>query len=338
LIPVSEIGIVIQGPIQSFGRVLTDLAHRAYDCTDDVKKMIRESIEVGVTPIVSTWSDQKLESFSENEKNFIFQISFPQASLSNSLFNDWNKNSKYRQYYSTLIGLQKLKSSNCKYVLKVRTDNNVDIRSLIHFVTRLSESEAERFVYTPLINLDKPHMFYDFYTFSSVAKLEEFCNVMLYEKEITTNIHFDVFYRWTKHVMKSRFTLRDLLLIYPNYPRFTSSQLKLIRFGLSDVFRPLPKGIWTNLYWRGEQLQEQGLKAQYRFAEVPMREVLDEFDQFDYKMQNMFNVKILSIPSFFLNSRVEVNLCTLAARFKGAVRKLTQFLRKIINGRQKPSI
>jgi hypothetical protein len=64
---------------------------------------------------------------------------------------------------------------------------------------------------------------------------------------------------------------------------------------------------------------------------------LDEFDQFDYKIQNMFNVNIISIPSFFLNSRVEVNLSLLAARFKGAVRKLTQFLRKISNGRQKPS-
>jgi hypothetical protein len=338
LIPVSEIGIVIQGPIQSYGRTLTDLSHRSYDCTYDVKKMVRESIEFGATPIVSTWSDQNLESFSENDKNYISQISFPQAPSPSSFFNDWNKNSKYRQYYSTLMGLQKLKKSNCKYVVKVRTDNNVDVRSLLHFVTRLNESEAERLIYTPLINLDKPHMFYDFYSFSSVAKLEEFCNLMLYEKEITTNIHFDVFYRWTKHVMNSKFTLRDLLLVYPNYPRFTSSQLKLIRFGLSDAFRPLPKEIWTKLYWRGEQLQEHGLKAQYRFADTAIERILSDFDNMNYNKTEKLNVNYLSIPSFFITSRIELNLNKAWAKLTGAKLRSMQFLRKIRNSRQKPTI
>lgn len=338
MIPASEIGIVIQGPIQSVGRILTDLTQRAHDSTLDVKKMIRESLEVGVKPIVSTWSDQNLNTFSAIEKDYISQITFPFAPAPKRLLNDWNKNSKYRQYYSTLAGIQELKKGKCRYIIKVRTDNYVDIKSIVNFVTRLSKSDADRFIYTPLINLDKPHMFYDFYTFSSVNKLEEFCNVMLYEKEITTNIHFDVFYRWTKHVMNSKFTIRDLSLVYPNFPLFTSAQLELIRFGLRDAFRPLPKDIWTNLYWRGEQLREQGLKAQYRFAEVPMSEVLDEFDHFEYKVQEKLNIKITSIPSFFITSRLELNLNKALAKLSGAKLKSTQFLRKIRNGRQKPII
>ena len=324
MIPISEIGVVIQGPIQSVGRILTDLSHRTFDATQDVKKMICEAIEVGAHPIVSTWSGQSLELFSKDESDFISECVFPRAPVSRFLRNDWGTNSKYRQYYSTLVGVQELKKKKCKYVLKVRTDNYVDIKKLLHFISGLDESDAEKYVYTPLINLDKPHMFYDFYTFSSIIRLEEFCNVMLYEKEITTNIHFDVFYRWTKHVMNSKFSLQDVFLIYPNYPYFNPAQLELIRLGLSDAFRPLPKEVWTDLFWRGEQLGERGLKPQYRFADSTIDQIIEEFDSFGYKFRDGLNVKASSIPSFFLNSRIEVNLNTIVGKLKSGLRRLTQ--------------
>ncbi len=105
----SDIGVVIQGPIQSSGRVLTDLTRREYDSTNDVKTMLKEITEIGSIPLVVTWLDQNIEGFSEDNKKFIKKVAFPKATMLRALRNDWNRNSKYRQYYSTLEGVLELK-------------------------------------------------------------------------------------------------------------------------------------------------------------------------------------------------------------------------------------
>jgi hypothetical protein len=327
----SEIGVVIQGPIQSAGRVLTDLTSREHDSTRDIKAMLRDIRDIGSSPVVVTWQEQNIEGFSIEEKENIKQITFPKGTFWNSLRNDWNRNSKYRQYYSTLAGLLELKNRGCKYVIKLRTDNLVDIQEFIAFILKLDPINAEKYFYSPLINLDKPHMFYDFYAFASISKMEEFCNVMLYQKERTSNIHFDVFYRWTKHEIGSKLSLADVGLIYPIYPFFNHAQLRLIREGLSCVFRPLPREIWTSLYWRGEQLGSQGLKDQYRFAEMPIESILSDFDDFMYHPSTKLNINYLSLPSFFVTSRLELYLYKYSAMLGSVKLKLVQFLRKIVN-------
>lgn len=328
----SDIGVVIQGPIQSSGRILTDLTRREYDSTNDVKVMLKEIAEVGSVPLVVTWNDQNLEGFSEDNRKYIKKIAFPKATMLRALRNDWNGNSKYRQYYSTLQGVLELKKRNCKFILKLRTDNLVNVNELLNYILTLNFSDAQKYFYCPLINLDKPHMFYDFYSFSSISRMEKFCNVILHEKERTANVHFDVFYRWTKHELGFRSSLNDINLIYPKFPYFNEAQLRLIRKGLVEVFRPLPESIWTSLYWRGEQLGSLGLKETYRFSETPTASIVSNFDTFPFKKSGRINVDYLSLPSFFLTSRIEIHLFKFSAKLGGAKRKLLQFLRKISNG------
>lgn len=327
----NEISVVIQGPIQSFGRTLTDLNPRAYDATSDIKSTLQKIEWLGASAVVITWSDQDISSFSEIEKKNIVQIKFPKKNILGSLRNDWNGNSKYRQYYSTLRGLQELKKNRCKYILKLRTDNLVDVHSLFEFLGDLDVSVAESYMFTPLINLDKPHMFYDFYSFGSLVKMEEFCNVILYQKERTTNVHFDVFFRWSKYVTGSKFGLRDINLIYPKYPKYTKNQLEFMRNSLANVFRPLPKNIWTSLYWRGEMQGDIALKDQYRFSEDSASKILLDFDSTKYELRNKINVKYQSVLSYFLTSRIEIHLFKISAKLGGLKRKLLQLLRKIIN-------
>jgi hypothetical protein len=325
-----DIGIVIQGPIQSAGRVLSDLTRREYDSTYDVKRMLEEIIEIGSIPVVVTWQDQNIDGFSDENRQFIKKVVFPKATLSRVLRNDWNKNSKYRQYYSTLQGVLELKKKNCKYIVKLRTDNLVNVQDLINHILTLNSSDVDNYFYCPLINLDKPHMFYDFYSFSSISRMEKFCNVILYEKEITANIHFDVFFRWTMHELNLKRSLSDIKLIYPKYPYFNAAQLSLIRKGLVEVYRPLPKSIWTSLYWRGEQLGSLGLKEPYRFSETPTSAIVSYFDTFPFKQSMGLNIDFLSISSYLLSSRIEIQLNKLSAKLGGAKRKLLQFLRKIV--------
>jgi hypothetical protein len=332
----SDIGVVIQGPIQSVGRTLTDLKSRAYDCTADVKTMLEEIKSLGSLPLVVTWHDQNIGNFSFDERGYIKKIPFPGVAIWKSLKNDWNNNSKYRQYYSTLIGSLELRNSGCKYVVKIRTDNLVDISQLIRFILTLDPLKAEKYFYTPLINLDRPHMFYDFYFFASISKVEEFCNVILYEKERTTNIHYDVFYRWTKHELNSKFSFSDIKLIYPKYPFYTTAQLRLIRKGLEEVYRPLPQEIWKSLYWRGEQFDAQGLKEHYRFAETPAENILSDFDKVKANVSDKSSMDYLSIPSFFVTSRLEFYL-NKVHDYIGAKRNSNQFLRNFARVRSRLS-
>ena len=65
----SDLGVVIQGPIQSVGRTLTDLKFRQYDATSDVQAMLKVINEIGSIPVVVTWSEQNLEGFSKNQIN-----------------------------------------------------------------------------------------------------------------------------------------------------------------------------------------------------------------------------------------------------------------------------
>lgn len=327
----SDIGVVIQGPIQSSGRVLTELTRRDYDSTNDVRIMLKEITEMGSIPVVVTWHDQNIEGFSEDDRKYIKKVVFPKATIFRALRNDWNRNSKYRQYYSTLEGVLELKKSNCKYILKLRTDNLVNVNELVSHILTLDPLAAQKYFYCPLINLDKPHMFYDFYSFSSISRMEKFCNVILHEKERTANVHFDVFYRWTKHELDIKSAWDDINLIYPKFPYFNEAQLRLIRKGLVEVFRPLPKSIWTSLYWRGEQLGSLGLKEPYRFSETPAAAIVSNFDTFPFKKSGRLNIDYLSISSYFLTSRIEIQLHKLSAKLVSARRKLLQFLRKILN-------
>ena len=323
-----EIGVVIQGPIQSRGRTLTNLVHKNYDATNDIRSMLNEAFQAGIKPIVVTWDNQDLAAFTSHERKFIKCIPYYTPSLTQKLRNNWNKNSKYRQYYSTLYGVDHLIGQGCVYVIKARTDNYIPLLNLIKFILNLTTNEARNYFYTPLINLDKPHMFYDFYSFSSAVKLRDLCKVILFQKEINSNIHFDVFFRWTKYSINEKVKLRDLLYVYPKYPRFTLDQLKIIRLGLEKVFRPLPKEIWSTLTWRGEQFGTNGMKNDYRFAEQNMVEILQEFDGFTYKVSRFFSVDVPAIFSFFISSRTEDIIRHVIKINKSLLRRLLEFFRK----------
>lgn len=330
-ISIHEIGLVIQGPIQSTGRVLTDLSQRKYDATNDVSRMLEVAEKMGLRSTVVTWQNQDTSKFASKHSNLIQKIEYPPASIFTAFKNDWNNNSKYRQYYSTLLGVSKLKHQGCNYVIKVRTDNYTELTYLIAYLQTLSVQEASKYFYVPLINIDKPHMFYDFYGFAATETFYDFCQAILYEKEITTNIHFDVFYRWTKRIAHQKRSTKDFRIFYPKYPFFTRDQLDFIRYGLDQAFRPLPVKVWTNLTWRGEKFGEKGIKDQYRFSETSPEKILKDFDAYPFKITRKLNINFPSTPSYFFTSRIEVHLVNLNSKLKGLVRRILNLLRKILN-------
>lgn len=319
----NNIGIVIQGPIRSNGRRLSDLEALEYDCTRDIQEMLRLSISSKITPIVITWKNENLSGFSKVERAYIKTIAFPKRNILSRLRNDWEGNSKYRQFYSTLEGIKYLKKKKCKYILKVRTDTLVPLDILAPYLEKLSKSIDSTNIYTPMIDLEKPNLFSDFYFFASSNLLQDFCELILYTKEICANIHYDVFYRFLKFTLSSKVNLKDISIIYPKNRKYTLKQIKFIRNGISNVYKPLPKKIWTNTTWRGSKIGDHGTKKTYRFAEFSTHKILEEFDKYNYTIVSSPNIEIENLTSFFFSSKFEkqiriskAGLRNICSRFK----------------------
>jgi hypothetical protein len=312
----SDIGLVIQGPIMSNGRSLFDLDPRDYNCAKDIKEMLKHAISLKITPIVITWEGQDLSQFSQSERKYIKAVSFPKKNIVSRLRNDWEDNSKYRQFYSTLEGIKYLKKMKCKFILKVRTDTLVPLDLLVPYLETLLIDIDSKTIFTPMIDLEKPNLFSDFYFFASTTCLQNFCELILYTKEICANIHYDVFYRLLMFMQKSKIGLKDVFIIYPKNRKYTSKQIKFIRLGLCEYFKPLPEMIWTNTNWRGSKIGKSGTKKTYRFSEFSTHEILQEFDSYNYRIVKSPNIEIENLISYVFSSKFERNIRKVKAKLR----------------------
>jgi len=83
------------------------------------------------------------------------------------------KNIKYKQFYSTAISSEILRAKGFESILKIRTDQKIDIEHLLDSVERIDLSTKKGRIFTPLMNSDKPNMFYDFYYYSDDDRLQQ---------------------------------------------------------------------------------------------------------------------------------------------------------------------
>lgn len=318
-----RVGVVIQGPVMSRGRVLRDLNHRNFDCTQNIVSMVEECKRFDFLPVVVTWRSPSSRELKLQVACDVLELDFPRVTGFRRLTSDWNQNSKYKQYFSTLAGINYLDSRGVDYVLKTRTDLWLDLEAFSVFLRSEGlDSEPGR-LYCPTINLDKPHMFYDFYTFADTQTLKKMCDTVLLSKELQSNVHFDVFFRW--YAAKRSLPRRPgyLTLFYPKFPNFTRSQLRVIREALARDFGVLPESMWTNQIWRGEEFGNQSLKPGVLvFWDTQGQDVLARYDTWPYKVVKGPSIAFPECCSFFISSRFEVVLMNFTRRVKSVVRKL----------------
>lgn len=301
MISTTNLGVIIQGPIYSRGRTMKDLNPRNYDASKNINQIFERIKSTGATPILVTWKNEETANLSPNVVQSMIKIQMPKTSLIFRIRNNISKNNKYKQFYSVLAGVEELSSCNMQYVLKIRTDQDFPVEDIITYITELEESSIQERIFTPLLNLDKPNMFYDFYYFSSTATMRKFHQNMMNSKEICSNVHYDTFYRWG--MRKSNVGLRNIFQIYPKYPKFTKSQLQLMYEIWKDSFHVLPRKCWRQLVWRGEAFDETSIKPKFVFSEdlLPIRtkEILE------MPSVSRLRIELTPIISLFVTSSLE---------------------------------
>lgn len=316
MISVEKIGVIIQGPINSRGRTMKDLNPRNFDASENINQLFQRISKMGAQPILVTWDQEDTSKLNSKVQEDTLKIQMPQTTTVFRLRNNITRNNKYKQFYSVLAGVEELSDRDFDYILKIRTDQNLPVEALIKHISNLDENTIGERIFTPLFNLDKPNMFYDFYYFSTTTIMKNFHELMMYSKEICTNVHYDTFYRWG--LRKSKISLRHIFNIYPKYPVFTQKQIIQMHDIWEDSFSVLPSQAWRDLIWRGEPFDETSVKPTFIFFEDNLNLKIKEI--LKMKPSPQIRLEFTPIVSFFLSSRIE-----------DLIRKLRLFLSRIRN-------
>lgn len=301
MISTAKLGVIIQGPVNSRGRTMKNLNPRNFDASSNINQIFERIKSTGATPILVTWKNEETQLLSPEVVRNMIKIQMPEVSRIFRIRNNIKKNNKYKQFYSVLAGVEELSSRNMQFALKIRTDQDFPVEELISHITELEENCIQERVFTPLLNLDKPNMFYDFYYFSSTITMRKFHRTMITSKEICSNVHYDTFYRWG--MRNSRIKISDFLRIYPKYPKYTPSQSNLIYDIWQDSFEVLPRKCWRELNWRGEAFDETSVKEKFRFTEDNLNTNLRAI--LEMPKVSIIRFEITPIISLFLSSAIE---------------------------------
>jgi len=321
LLSVSNLGVIIQGPIHSKGRTMKDLRPREFDASENINKLFSRINSLGANPLLVTWEDQDLSNLSVDVMNGYMGIRMPRFSLAFRLRNNVSGNNKYKQFYSVQKGVQYFEQKGVEYILKIRTDQDFPVEVLLNHIEAMKENEIGERIFTPLLNLDKPNMFYDFYYFSSTKVMLRFHHILMNSKEICSNVHYDVFYRWKKK--NEGIKLGDIQLIYPKYPLFTKQQLDLMNTAWLESFGVFPRVCWREMIWRGEAFDESSVKPTFVFSEDDLDLRRSEILQKSHSSK--LSIEITPLLSFLISSRAEDSLRKLRIKARGALNRIARF-------------
>lgn len=161
-----------------------------------------------------------------------------------------NRN-KFNQIYSTLKGAEVLLNRGCTHIVKLRTDQTIDLNSYDEFL-KSSIATHQNLIFQPFIDPLRPNQFEDMTFCGTSTSILAFCNLVLTSKELHFNTHYDFFYRWALHSQNLKLTPRLLTSVFPMLPnRLTKVQQAFIRDAWQVAFFPMPSEIWASLSWRG---------------------------------------------------------------------------------------
>lgn len=249
-----KIGLVIQGPLVSRGRTGISEKSIDFDCSEYVAKQYALGKSLGFEVVLATW-----------DTNFPPQnLGIPDVDIliyenesflkSLNIYDPLNqRGNKYRQFFLTYMGASILDQRDCGYILKIRTDQEVDLLSFKNFV-EAGEPEEGALAF-PYWHFEYPNYPNDFYFAGKSKVIINFLNIMLNSREMHANVHLDIFYKWVHNSQKTMFGFTSGMIWWLSYfPKMGSlnpTQLRVVENAWSTCFQTLPSDMWLNLKWRG---------------------------------------------------------------------------------------
>lgn len=252
--------LVIQGPIFSTGRTGNSLHNPdsgigkdkivEFDSSEVVNSYIDSYSTLFDVIVVSTWQDEDVSKILVRDGVHIIKS---EDTLRNivpvSRVQGYFGNNKSRQFFTLKKALDFSKIMGIDHVIKVRTDNLVDVSVLLK--SSLLDRNKLWFPGTGSCS----NYLEDFFFAGSLEHLEELCDSMLHSRSLYKSVHLDMFYKYIKLRLRRRSS--SIFDYFPQANSWTEGQARIVNKGNADFFGYFPIEVWNSQVWRGEPIQEK---------------------------------------------------------------------------------
>jgi hypothetical protein len=324
-----KIGVVIQGPILSIGVTGENSELVKFDSSDTVVLQYKAAQSLDCEVVVVTWNVEDTSKLIGIREIDILKLEDYKHLFRNNFKNQYfSGKNKFRQFYSTLNGVEELGKRGCNFIVKIRTDQFLDLHNLISFIETFPNIMAQTSIFVPFLNPLMPNYVNDFYFCGTKNSMSIFCENFISSKELHQNVHRDIFYKWVRLRINNLNSPVCIPQLYPRTRSFTKKQLFLILSSWRNDFRVLPKAVYESIVWRGSnfgKLEESKMKNLI-FSDSGALDWEFQIVQEMSRDKNYFKIDLLAMLTYFITSRGE----NFVRRILDKFRKHTgQFLNRI---------
>lgn len=303
-----KIGVVIQGPILSIGVTGENSELVKFDSSDTVVVQYTAAQSLDCEVVVVTWNGEDTSKLIGIPETDILKLEDFKHSFRNNFKNQYfSGKNKFRQFYSTLNGVKVLGDRGCNFIVKVRTDQFLDLQSLISYIETFPNIMDQTSIFVPFLQPLLPNYVEDFYFCGTKKSMSVFCENFISSKELYQNVHRDIFYKWIKLRNDNLKSLRFLPQLYPRTRSLTKKQLFLILYSWRNDFRVLPEAVYRSIVWRGYSF---GISQESKMKNL----IFSDSIAFDWefrvihemsRVNKFFKIDLLAMMTYFITSRGE---------------------------------
>jgi len=256
-----KIGLVIQGPLLSIGRAGNNLHASVdklkseggvihFDCRENINSIIKEFGHLFSEVVVSTWQNEVKpgESF-EGAK----LVASPDPGGIKQV-GHYKDNNKFRQFLSTLNGIKELEKSGVEYVLKMRTDQHLDLNRLVDSFFKEMEKHSNPKAIGATVIHPPTFLLHDLYFMSRLDALKEFCEAILgYERfEFIDSVHREMVLKHAYYSYRKDIGVSDPAYFPIAPPQGVSGATrKIFDYMFDNVYFDLDPELFRKTLWRG---------------------------------------------------------------------------------------
>lgn len=298
----STFGLIIQGSLVSSGRKSGKTAHLGwrnireedwvqYDCRENIRNIIREFGHLFDAVVVSTWKQDVRE---DDRWEGATLVASDDSALPRRYRKDKQgrtiEDNRFRQMLSVLAGIEHIeKHSQVDMVVKVRTDQHVDVARMLEFIKRAQvlKTYTPEVIFVPsIMREDVRYGILDFYFAGSVSAMRTFHqSLFLYNAfEFDPSIHRELWLKYAYATYKNKAAQPE----YAYFPAAHASSycketLGVFRYMVQHVFWPLSFDCFKTIVWRGTPFSREALESEQKnniFQEVASEESSRQITKF----------------------------------------------------------
>jgi hypothetical protein len=305
--------LLIQGPILSKGRTgktffnneLNKNSIVDYYCEDNIFKLISEFGYLFSKIRIITWDNEQINEsrFSNFGNCSVLKLKniTPNLVIDNKkLPTDFNN--KYKQFYSLSKGLESIKDDNSEYIIKVRTDQYLDISGLIqeHQKAISNNLNEKNKIFVPYINVSN-YLPSDFYFVATKTIFTNFVDAMMWGNytEFNSSVHIDMSLKYTYIHFREEIKIHPRTFFLNSFNKNPNKdKIILCNFLTTNIYSIFSSNIIDTVIWRGDKMELHPKETKsYAFSNNNINIILDVNN---YKKSSFLDYLYINVPSYLI--------------------------------------